>query len=64
MKRGDRGTYLLISNRIGRLAHELLDVVDAAHFGVDLPEDFGSLLQAEYDVLLDEGELDEGGELF
>lgn len=38
-------------------------MVDAAHFGVDLAEDLGALLEAEDDVLLDEGKLDGESEL-
>lgn len=55
--------FLLVRNGIRRLAHELLDVIDAAHLGVDLPEHARALLQAEDDVLLYEGELDVAGEL-
>lgn len=38
-------------------------MLDAAHLGVDLLEDAGALLQAEDDVLLDQGELDAAREL-
>lgn len=48
----------MISNRLSRIAHELLDVVEAAHLAVDLLQDAGALAQAVDDVLLDEGELD------
>lgn len=54
---------LLIRNRIGRLAHQLLDVLNPAHLRVDLLEHLGTLLEAEDDVLLYEGELDVGREL-
>lgn len=64
MRRGRfRATYLLISNGIGRLAHELLDVLDPADLGVYLLQHLGALLQAEHHVLLDHGELDRGREL-
>lgn len=53
----------MVGNRIGRLAHELLDVLDAAHLRVDFLQDLCALLQTEHDVLLDHGELDRGGEL-
>lgn len=53
----------MVSNGISALAHKLLDVLDAAHLGVDLLEDAGALLEAEDDVLLDEGELDVAGQL-
>lgn len=56
-------TYLLVRNGIGRLPHQLLDVVYAAHLGVDLLEDSCALLQAEDDVLLDLRKLDVGREL-
>lgn len=62
-RRGHPRAYLLVSDGVGRLAHELLDVLDAAHLGVDLLQDLGALLQAEHDVLLDHGELDGRGEL-
>ena len=51
-------TNLLIGNCISRLAHELLNVLDAAHLGVDLAQHFGALLQAKDNVLLDQRELD------
>ena len=50
--------YLLVRDGLGRLAHELLDVLDTAHLGVDLLKHARALLQAEDDILLDEGELD------
>lgn len=54
--------HILIGDGVGGLAHELLDVLEPAHLGVDLLEDLGALLQAEDDVLLDLGELDARGE--
>lgn len=62
-RREGRKTYLLISNGIGRLAHQLLHVLDAAHLGVDLLEHLCTLLQSKQDVFLDESKLDAGGEL-
>lgn len=56
-------TNLLVSDRIGCLAHELLDMLDAAHLRVYLLEDFGALLQAKDHVLLDHGELNRRCEL-
>lgn len=56
-------SHLLVCNRVGRLAHELLDVLDAAHLGVDLLQDLCALLQTKDYVLLDEGELDVAREL-
>lgn len=53
-----RYAYILVGNRFGCLAHKLFDLVDAAHLGVDLLENIAALLQAEYDVLLNLGELD------
>lgn len=48
----------LVGNGVGRLPHELLDVLDAAHLAVNLLQDFGALLQAKDDVLLDLRKLD------
>lgn len=56
-------THILIRDRVGRLAHELLHVLDPAHLGVYLLQHLGALLQAEHDVLLDQGELDARGQL-
>lgn len=50
--------YILVGNGVGRLAHELLDIIDAAHLGMDFLENLAALLQAKDDVLLDLGELD------
>jgi hypothetical protein len=58
-----RQTYLLIGNRVGRLAHELLHLVDAAHLAVDLGQYARALLEAEDDVLLDLRKLDVGRQL-
>ena len=62
-KKSAGSTNLLVRDRISRLAHEPLDVGKAAHLGVNLLEDLGALLQAEEDVLLDQGELDARCEL-
>jgi hypothetical protein len=51
-------THVLIRNRFGRLAHQHLDALDAAHLGLDVLEDHRALLQAVDDVLLYLGELD------
>lgn len=56
-------THILISDGVGRLAHQLLDVLYAAHLGVYLLEDLCALLQAEDDVLLYLRELDVGRQL-
>lgn len=62
MKGGGGDAHILIGDGFGGLAHELLDVLEPAHLGMDLLEDLGALLQAEDDVLLDLGELDARGE--
>lgn len=55
----DRGrAHILVCDGVGGLAHQLLDVLEAAHLGVYLLENLCALLQAEDDVLLDLGELD------
>lgn len=41
------GTYVLVGDGLLGLAHELLDVLEAAHLGVDGLEDAVALLQAE-----------------
>jgi len=56
-------TDFLVGNRVGRLAHQLLDVLDAAHLAVDLLQHLSALLQTKYHILLDQGELDAGREL-
>jgi hypothetical protein len=55
---GKGSTYPLVRNRVCRVPHQLLDVLDAAHLGVDLAQHARALLQAEHDVLLDQRELD------
>lgn len=54
-------THPLIRDRVRRLAHELVDVLDR-HFAVQLLEHGVALLEAEKHVLLDQRELD-GGDL-
>lgn len=56
-------THILIRNSVGRLPHQFLDMLYAAHLGVYLLKHLGALLQAEYDVLLDLRELDVGRQL-
>lgn len=57
-------THSLIGNGVCRFAHQLLHVLNTAHLGMYLLEHLGALLQAEDDILLYQGELDVGGELF
>lgn len=52
------GTYLLVSNLVRRLAHKLLDPLDAADLGVDVHEDLCALLEAAQHLLLDLRHLD------
>ena len=54
-------THPLIRDRVGRLAHELVDVLDR-HLAVQLLEHGVALLEAEEHVLFDKRELD-GGDL-
>lgn len=48
---------LLVRHSICRVAHEPLDVLDL-HLGIELLEHSASLLDAEQDILLHQGELD------
>ena len=54
--------HLLISTSLLVLTQQLLYVLDAAHFLVDLLENCRSLLQTKQDILLHQGELDVAGE--
>jgi hypothetical protein len=63
MTRQETRTYLLVGDGVGGLAHELLDVLDAAHLGVDLLEHARALLQAKHNVLLDLRKLDAAHQL-
>ena len=49
----------LIRDRVGRLAHELVDALDR-HLGVELLEHGVSLLETKDHILLDQRELDRG----
>lgn len=50
--------YLLVRPRLGVLAQQLLNVLDAAHLAVDLLQHRRALLQPEQHVLLHERKLD------
>ena len=52
-------THPLVGDRIGRLAHELVDALDR-HLRVELLEHSVALLESEKYILLDQRELDRG----
>jgi hypothetical protein len=57
-------TNLLVRNRIRRLPHQLLNMLNTTHLRVNLLQHLSPLLQTEYHVFLDQCEFDAGREFF
>jgi hypothetical protein len=55
--------HLLVGYRLGRVVHQLLDGLEAAHLAVDLLQRLGALLDAGQDIALDARKLDVGRQL-